>query len=262
MGEPLVLPKLHYRESGVETAPPLFLLHGLFASLQNWQSVVKLLNHQFRVINVDLPNHGGSPHTLKFNFQESIDAIIALMDQLQLEKVTMIGHSLGGKIAMLLALQYPQRVSNLIVEDIAPKTYPPWFSTAMRAMQELNLSTLTSRMQADEKLSLTIPNKELRSFLLTNLQRSEHGYKWRVNLEALIAGGPEISGFPKVTNSYSGPTLFIKGSQSVYIHSDDRSLIENYFPHATIETFHGADHWVHTRDPLMFAQQIISFVTT
>lgn len=254
--------QLHVRESGNTDGKKLIFLHGLFASLQNWQSIVKLLLDDFHIFNLDLPNHGGSPHSKKFTFEECVDSVLAFMQNQNLNSANLIGHSLGGKIAMLIALQYPELVSKLIVEDIAPKAYPPWFAPIMRTMAELNLNQISSRKEADEHLSQNIEDKDLRAFLLTNLQRSEDGFKWRVHLDALISGGPAISGFPQLELKNELPALFIAGGNSPYIQTEDHSIITEYFPSAQVEVIKGADHWVHAREPQLFAEKIKNFTTS
>lgn len=238
----------------------MIFLHGLFASLQNWQTIVKRVSHQYCIINCDLPNHGSSPHTPKFDFQECVDAILKLMDDLDLQTCKFVGHSLGGKIGMLTAMQAPERITGLLIEDIAPKAYPPWFSVAMRSMQELNLFQIKNRKEADCELSKNIPDPQLRAFLLTNLSRSEHGFKWRVNIDALIAGGPNISGFPQTDLSYEGPTKFVCGTDSPYVKEEDFPLIQQYFPKAQIKFIDQADHWVHARQPDLFTEHLVQFL--
>jgi pimeloyl-ACP methyl ester carboxylesterase len=163
---------------------------------------------------------------------------------------------------MLIALQYPKRVQRLLVEDIAPKAYPPWFAPIMRAMQELNLDNIKSRKEADELLAIHIDDQNLRAFLLTNLQRVEQSFKWRVHLDALISGGSDISGFPQLELKNNLPTLFIAGGESPYIQIEDHSVITEYFPSANIDIIEGVDHWVHARDPQKFADKVKSFITS
>lgn len=252
--------ELHYRESGNTNGETLVFLHGLFASLQNWQSIIKLLADEFHIINIDLPNHGSSPHSPKFTFEECVNSTLYLLDKLNLSSSHIIGHSLGGKIAMLIALQYPERIHKLIVEDIAPKAYPPWFAPIMRNMAELNLNQINSRKEADERLSQNIEDKDLRAFLLTNLKRSEDGFKWRVHLDALISGGPAISGFPQLELKNDLPALFIAGGTSPYIQPEDQNIITQFFPSAQIKVIDGADHWVHAREPQLFADMTKGFI--
>jgi len=252
--------KLHFRESGPSDGPPVIFLHGLFASLQNWQTIVKRISDQYRVFNIDLLNHGSSSHTAKFTFQENVDAILEFMEEQSIDSAQFIGHSLGGKIAMLIAFQNPSKVQSLLIEDIAPKAYPPWFSFVMKAMKSLDLSAIASRKEADEILSEHILEKELRAFLLTNLLKDESGFKWRIHLDALISGGPGISSFPETEASYLNKTLFIRGEKSPYVETQDHPLIMKHFPNAEIETFEGTDHWVHAREPNLFTTRLKEFL--
>ena len=160
---------LWYRESGSSDLPPLVLLHGLFASMQNWQSIAKRLSDNFHIFNVDLPNHGNSPHTFAIDYEEMRAKTIELIEEKIGRPVHLMGHSMGGKVAMLVALTRPDLVAKLVVEDIAPKDYPPWFATIMRAMVNLPIHRLTSRLEADQILAKDIGEGSLRTFLLTNL---------------------------------------------------------------------------------------------
>jgi pimeloyl-ACP methyl ester carboxylesterase len=252
--------ELWYRETGEDSNPPLVMLHGLFASMQNWQSIAKRLVKDFHIFNTDLPNHGNSPRSDSVSYQEMVDAVIALLEKIG-EPVHLLGHSMGGKVAMLVCLQRPELVQKLIIEDIAPKTYPQWFAPIVRALVNCPISGIKTRMEADELLKSEITDAALRTFLLTNLVRSEQGgFEWRVNLDALVRGGPSIAGFPDTDTQSNLPALWINGGQSEYVKKDDVECILEKFPKAKVEWMEEADHWVHARDPEHFAQRVREFL--
>lgn len=251
---------LWYKESGPEGGEPIFFLHGLFASMHNWQSVTKKLNDRFHIFSADLPNHGNSPRLEEVTQLGMMEMALETIQGLELGPVHLVGHSLGGKVAMLLALHHPDWVRTLVVEDIAPKTYPPWFASVMRAMSNLPLSKISSRQEADERLSADIPDPALRTFLLTNLDRRDGGFSWRIYLDALIKGGPNIAGFPLPDLRNSLPSLFVRGGKSPYVEESDFEVIRSLFPEAEIETFIEADHWLHAREPEAFAVRVRNFL--
>jgi esterase len=252
--------ELSYRETGDRSNHAIVLLHGLFASTQNWQSVSKRLKIDFNVFNVDLPNHGLSPRTDIANYQEMVDGVVSLIENLN-RPVHLLGHSMGGKVAMMVCLQRPGLVSKLIVEDIAPKTYPQWFAPIIRALANVPIGSIQSRMEADQCLKEDIPDLALRMFLLTNLTRNDQGrFEWRVNLDALIRGGAEVAGFPCEPGFSEMPALWINGGLSEYVKTQDEDLIRSRFPKAEIHCFKGADHWVHARHPDAFSDRVREFL--
>ena len=256
--------KLWYRETGPEGAQPLVLLHGLFASMQNWQSIAKRLSGDFRIFNLDLPNHGNSPHTPAIDYEEMRVMVSEFIEEKIGRSVHLMGHSMGGKVAMLVALTRPDLVDKIVVEDIAPKLYPPWFAPIVRALANLPIQRLTSRMEADEMLAKDIGDGALRTFLLTNLVRTEAGqFQWRVNLDAIVRGGPSIAGFPLEASAgwqSSALARFIRGDQSSYIVDDDWPVIKAYFPNAQLQTVRGAGHWVHAAEPELFTRLVLDFI--
>lgn len=255
------MPGLWYRESGLETGHPLIFLHGLFASMQNWQIIAKRCAPHFRVLNVDLLNHGNSPHTPSIDYFEMRDAVIELLETHLDAPAHLVGHSMGGKVAMLVSLERPDLVDKLVIEDIAPKEYPQWFAPIIRALVNLPLDQLKSRAEADERLKDEIPDSNLRTFLLTNMVRAQdQSFRWRVNLDALVSGGPSIAGFPEVQGQNALETLVIRGGKSLYVADEDEGLLKTYFPNLRFETFVEADHWVHAREPERFAQAVNDFL--
>jgi esterase len=251
---------LWYKKSGPEEGVPVFFLHGLFASMHNWQSVTKKLNQSFSLFSADLPNHGNSPRLEDVTQLNMMEMALKTIKSLDVGAVHLVGHSLGGKVAMLLALHHPKMVKSLVIEDIAPKTYPPWFAGVMQAMAKLSLTEISSRQEADERLSKGIPDPALRTFLLTNLDRRGGGFSWRIHLDALIRGGPNIAGFPIPALQSEHPALFIRGGMSPYVEKSDYETIHSLFKNASIETFPKADHWLHAREPEAFTQRLLRFL--
>jgi esterase len=199
----------------------VFVLHGLFGSSRNWQSVARRLRDRFRVYTVDLRNHGQSPHRPGMDYHSLSDDVLELADSVAVSSLRLVGHSMGGKVAMAVALRAPERVEQLAVVDIAPMTYDERFAEIIDAMQDLDLTAIDDRRDADQALSVTVPDQRLRGFLLQNLLRTENGYQWRLNLEALRAGLAEISDFPQPLCDlrYLGPTTFIAGGRSVSVRT-------------------------------------------
>jgi esterase len=254
--------QLWYRESGLEEGPSVVFLHGLFASMQNWQGIVKRLVHDFHVFNVDLPNHGNSLHTEAVDYMDMRDRVIQLLDSEDVPTpVNLVGHSMGGKVAMMVALARPDLVSKLLVEDMAPKEYPQWFAPIIYSLINVNLSKYKSRLEVDDALAPEITDANLRMFLMTNLVRAEDkSFRWRVNLDAMVKGGPSIAGFPDVSGQNTLPMLVVRGSLSPYVDEGDLPLFQKYFPNAELKTVVGANHWVHARDAEAFLGHLLGFL--
>ena len=213
--------QLFYKQYST-TGKPLIILHGLFGQQGNWTVYAKALAENFKVYGFDLRNHGQSAHADTMSYPEMAEDIVETMDALDIPLADFIGHSMGGKIAMQLALTYPERVNKLIVVDIAPVNYVSGPNEELSALQKVELSTLTSRKDADATLQPDVPNKAVRDFLLTNLQRNSEGtYQWRMNLSviakdySLLKSWGEIG--DKSKSEFSGETLFIKGRNSNYL---------------------------------------------
>ena len=244
--------QLHHREQGQGT--PLVILHGLFGTLDNWQTLAKRWAEAgHRVISADLRNHGRSFHTPEHTYELMSQDVLALFDSLQLgPETTLLGHSMGGKVAMHFALHHPDRLARLIVVDIAPRASSMEHQDNILAgLNAVPLAQLESRQQADDALAQHIPQPGVRQFLLKNLYRKEdNSFAWRQNLTVLTdnkkAVGAEISApqpFPK-------PALFIRGGKSDYINTEDKLYgIPALFPNSQVETIVDAGHWVHAEKP-------------
>lgn len=239
---------LHYLEAG--DGPPLVLLHGMFGASANLRGLAQALSNRRRVISVDLRNHGRSPHADSMSYAEMAGDVRELLDRLDVSRATLAGHSMGGKVAMTLALAEPERVAALAALDIAPVAYARRYDNLIAALQSLELAGLESRQDADRRLRVGIPNHALRLFLLQNLVREGDRFRWRLNLAALARNMDELLGFPEFEAArYPGPALFLRGGNSGYVAEEHRAAIRARFPKARIETVSGAGHWLHADKP-------------
>lgn len=239
---------------------PLIILHGLFGTLSNWSGQIKVLAEHFTVYAVDLRNHGRSPHTDTISYPLMAADIIELMDQQGLTSAHILGHSMGGKVAMQLALNYPNRVDKLIIVDIAPVQYPNHHGDVFEGLKAVKLNNLKSRSEADQQLSQHISESAVRQFLLTNLYRNEaKQFAWRMNISALEAGYDNISQAP-TGNTFNHPVLFIKGEKSDYITPDYRDQILTLFPKADYRMIQGSGHWPHAEKATIFTKLVLNYL--
>ena len=251
--------KLHSQVIG--SGPALVALHGLFGSHKNWQPLARHLSGHFRVHTVDLRNHGGSPHHNEVNYPLMAGDVLAFMDQQQIPQACLMGHSLGGKVAMQFALLHPNRTRKLAVVDIAPRAYASIHDDLFDALRTLDLARIRTRTEADEALADHIPHHATRRFLLTNLVFDpESGPRWRLNLDALHAQREQLVVNVNGMVPFEKPTLFIRGGRSDYIRDDDWSQIQTLFPSATMETIEGAGHWVQVDAPDAFLRCLDGFL--
>ncbi|TPE45230.1 alpha/beta fold hydrolase [Pontibacter mangrovi] len=250
--------KLHYKEMG--HGQPLLILHGLFGTLDNWATLAKRLAEHYNVFLVDLRNHGRSPHSEDHNYDVMADDVLQLVDELGIPTPAIMGHSMGGKVAMQYALKYPTRLTRLIVVDIAPKAYPPHHDEIIDALQSVDLSTATSRSEIDAQLAKSISEEEVRLFLMKNLYRKEDStFGWRMNLDALEKNYEHIAAAITADVPFKKHALFIKGGRSGYIKQEDiYGCIEHLFTLVEVETIPEAGHWVHAEAP----DKVYDLVTT
>jgi esterase len=237
--------------------PPLIILHGLFGSARNWQRYAKELSSHYRVIAVDLRNHGRSPHTTTHTYLDLADDIEALLDALELGDVVILGHSMGGKAAMTLALRSPARISKLIVVDIAPIAYADHHTPLIDAMLALPLTT-TTRRAAEIFLTEAVPDQAIRLFLLQNLILGEPGIGWRLNLPVLKNAMPTLVGALPVAAAamFGGAVHFIRGGLSDRVLDSHRPVIEAHFPRVVIHTVDNGGHWPHAEAPAEFRTRL------
>lgn len=242
-------------------APAVILLHGLFGSLSNLANTAKALCNDFSTYQLDLRNHGASPHNATMSYSEMAADVIEFMDDHAINQACLIGHSMGGKVAMQLALNYPQRVLKLIVADIAPVTYPRHQNPALEGLQLLAHSSLQSRKQADELLAQHVSEAPVRAFLLKNLYRTKSGeYKLRLNLPTIVDHYQTLAEAPTGTH-FTGPTLFLKGNDSAYLQSKYKEAVLKLFPNAKMQVITGAGHWLHSEKPDTFNRLVEQFFT-
>ena len=249
---------LSHRDLGGAGLPPLVVLHGMLGSSRNWQTAGRDLAAQFHVFALDLRNHGVSPHAETMSYEEMMADVLAWMDARQLARVTLLGHSMGGKVAMLLACRHPERVERLVVVDIAPKDYFwPGHRLSFAAMNELNLGDLRSRAEAELRFEARVSSWPMRKFLTTNLERTAEGrWFWQINLPAITAALPEVEKNPlREEDRFAGPVRFIAGEKSNYIEPPDQVVIRRHFPAAEIVTVAGSGHNPHmeTREAFVAA---------
>jgi len=251
--------KLNYKHSG--SGPVVIILHGLFGSLDNWQSMAKMLSENFSVYCLDLRNHGKSPHTEEFSIPLMAKDVIQFMDDHLLTEANVIGHSMGGKVALEMLNQENELIDMIIVLDIAPKSYPKGHEQIFKAMFSLDLQSLISRKQADEQLQELIPDYTVRQFILKNLDRNKVGkFIWKVNLEAIYKNYDEINKEIIFDHPVLNEVLFVKGSLSKYILDEDEKKIKESLPNASFIEVKGAGHWIHADKPNELLEVINQFL--
>jgi esterase len=244
------------------TGPPVAILHGLFGSGGNWRSIAQQLAARHRVLAFDLRNHGASPWADGMSYREMVEDLGASLRARGIDHAALLGHSMGGKVAMLAALLHPAEVDRLVVVDIAPAPNPPTLLAYVRAMRAVDLDGITRRSEADARLTRAIPDGAERAFLLQNLIIDDGKARWRLNLEAIEREFPQILDFPDLPagTEYQGPTLFVAGARSDYIQTEHEPVIRRLFPQARIARLEGAGHWVHAERPQVFLETVAPFL--
>lgn len=257
--------RLHAKCYGSDNNPPLVILHGLFGSHDNWAGQSSALAEHYQVWALDLRNHGRSDWDLDTSYAAMSDDLLQFIDAQGFDRILLLGHSMGGKVAMQFALDCPQRVEKLIVVDIAPVFYPPHHNEVFAALKALDLSVLSSRRDAAVQLEDAITDSSVRQFLLKNLYRDGDRFGWRMNLAALESGYEQIAAAPVPRGEggcYPGPTLFIKGELSNYIQAQYREAIAALFPRAEARIMSAAGHWPHAEKPKAFNALLLRFLET
>jgi pimeloyl-ACP methyl ester carboxylesterase len=261
-----------------ETGPRVVFVHGLFGQGKNWTTIAKGLAGDHRVTLLDLPNHGHSPWTDRVDYLDMAELVATELEQFG-EPVTLVGHSMGGKVAMQLALRRPRLLRALVVVDIAPVEYPVTggrtddpdeeaspFAAYIDAMRAMDLDALTTRDDADQALRDVVPSRMVRSFLLQSLVReglgADGGWRWRLNLELLDRDLGELRGFPEPPPgaSFDGPVLWIAGTNSTYVLPEDRPHMDALFPSTRLVRVKNAGHWVHSEQPEIFLETLRRFL--
>jgi len=252
--------KLFFREYG--NGKPLIILHGLFGSSDNWLPQAKIFSDQYKVYVVDLRNHGQSPHSDAFDYPVMVADLVEFVQEHQLNDPIILGHSMGGKAAMNFALSHPDKLSRLIVVDIAPRAYDLEHYVIVDGLKSIPLSQLSSRNDADVILSKFVPEPGVRQFLLKNLQRTaEGGFSWKINLPVLDQKLGNVGVDLQVSGVFDKPALFIRGSQSSYIRDEDRKKIKDIFPKSSLVSM-DTGHWVQAEKPQEFVEVVMQWLTT
>lgn len=262
--------KLFFRKEG--TGEPLIILHGMYGSSDNWVAIARRLSGKYSVYLPDQRNHGHSPHVADHSFEALKNDLVEFMDSNQIEKATVLGHSMGGKVAMMFAADYPEKINRLIVADIAPVDYMLRMESSqfylhrniLTALLEINLEKVHSREEVADFLAERIGEERIRQFLMKNLARDPgtHRFFWRLNAEALynyleeIVSGVNRQWYDARLPITTYPVLFIKGGNSRYILPDDEKTIHEIYPEARIVTISNAGHWLHAEQPDLFAKAV------
>ena len=251
---------LNYQQLG--SGKDIILIHGLFGRLENLNMVAKALSESYRVTSVDVRNHGDSFHSELMDYPSMAKDIVVIMQHLAIESAIILGHSMGGKVAMELALTYPERVDKLIVADIAPVEYPPHHNQIIDGLKAIDLSSVKGRKDADKQLANYVDNLSVRQFLLGNLTSKNGQFVFKCDIENIDKNYPNIMRTYQGSNTYSGPTLFIKGANSDYILPEHRAEIVRLFPQSRARVIQGAGHWLHAEKNIAFNRSVTSFLAT
>lgn len=238
--------------------PTLLIVHGLFGSARNWGAIAKRMADSRAVISVDMRNHGESPWADSHSYADLAQDLAELIEA-EGRPVDLLGHSMGGKASMMLALARPDQVNRLLVADIAPVAYAHSQTPLIEAMRKLDLGALTTRAEADAALAKDVDNPGVRAFLLQSLDLRAEPPRWRLNLDVLEQEMDRITGWPDPSGQYEGPTLFLSGAASDYVQSAHRPAIKALFPNARFAKLPGAGHWLHAEAPRPFEQSLRSW---
>lgn len=247
----------------IGNGPTWLLLHGLFGDGSNWRGFASRLADRFRFVLPDLCNHGNSPRDANATLQSMATDLHDLLLRLNLRVTGVLGHSMGGKIAMQMAAVYPDALERLIVVDIAPRYYQRDFGPVTRALRRLDLSAGRSRADLEHDLARSVPSLAVCRFLLKSAARTESGgWRWKFGLDEIAATYDAIRDAPSILEACQIPAMFIYGKSSDYVRPDDVETIQRFFPKAVFEGIEGAGHWVHSEAPEMFMTAVAPFMAT
>lgn len=236
-------------------------MHGVFGMSDNWSTLGRRWSEEYRVHLIDMRNHGRSPHSEDFSYELMAQDIADYFEQQGLDRAFLLGHSMGGKVAMLFATLNPEKTEKLVVADIAPKPYDPHHDEVVKALRSLDLSQVDSRKDAEEQFSKDL-DQGTRQFLLKNLHRTgDKKLDWRFNMPVLTEAVQQRGEAMAPNAIYEGPTLFVRGGASPYIKEDDLEEIHAHFPQAKLETIDGAGHWLHAQEPEEFFETVSDFLS-
>ncbi|MFM5519826.1 alpha/beta fold hydrolase [Aeromonas jandaei] len=252
---------MNFKEQG--QGPAVILIHGLFGSLDNLGLLARALGEHYRVISVDLRNHGTSFRSDDMSYPAQAADILVLMDHLGLDQAAIVGHSMGGKVGMQLAKLAPAQVSRLVVADMAPVAYPHSRHQNVFAGLNATLATLPqSRSDAERILAEYIEIAGVRQFLLKSFAKGDDGWQWRFNVPALEENYANIMGWPEDERRFEGPVLFIKGGDSDYMQPQYSEAALAQFPAAKVRVIAGTGHWLHAEKPMLFNKLVVDFLST
>lgn len=252
--------KLFYKEIG--EGNPIVILHGVFGSSDNLLGPAKLLADEYKVYLLDQRNHGNSPHSDEFNYSAMASDLMEFLDEEGLRNPLIVGHSMGGKVVMNFAAMYPEFDARYVVMDISPRFYKRHHDEILKGLNNIDLESVRSRQEADKVLEEKVSELPVRQFLLKNLDRTDKGFKWRINLPVLTDKIDNIGEGLNEDIVIDRPFLFIRGDQSNYIREKDEELIRRQFTDSRVVTIHGAGHWLHAEKPEEFAETIKEFIKT
>lgn len=238
----------------VGEGPPLLILHGLFGSGSNWRGIARALSSTHRVVTVDLRNHGASPWADAMGYPDMVDDLKRLMAREGLQRAAVLGHSMGGKVAMALALLHPDLVERLIVVDIAPVAYADRLSPFAEAMRGIDMLAAASRAEVQQRLALAVPDASVVPFLMQNLVTHNDHVDWRINLAGITASIQSLCDFPNELRRlrFGGPVQVIAGGRSDYVLQRDGADFRPMFQRLTVDVIEPAGHWVHADEPRAF----------
>ena len=240
---------------------PLYILHGLLGSSDNWMTLGRRFAATYQVVIVDMRNHGRSPKSETWNYEAMAKDIHDLAATLNHKKIRLIGHSMGGKVGMTIADHYPDLLEKLIVADIAPKFYPVRHQRILEGLLSIPLKQIAGRQEADQKLAKYVPQRGLRMFLLKNLEKDpDGGFRWRLNLEVINRHLENVGEATIPDETIEVPTLFIRGINSDYVLDEDIMEIRRYYARSMVESIGNAGHWLHAEQPEAFLQTAMAFL--
>lgn len=252
--------KLFYRKYG--EGQPMIIMHGLFGQSDNWNSLAKHFGEQgLEVYTVDLRNHGLSPHSDEWTYKAMSDDIHELIMDLKLEKVILLGHSMGGKVAMQYAIDEPGKIDKMIVADMSPRHYPLHHEAVIQGLNAVKFEEMKTRKEVEEVLSQFIVDHGTKQFLLKNIYWKENGQlDWRFNLKVITEQIKNVGEATPTDSTSEVPSLFIKGERSNYVQEEDEKLIAHIFPRSMFETIADAGHWIHAEKPKEFFECVMRFL--
>lgn len=250
--------KLNFKQMG--SGRPLIVLHGLFGSLDNWMTLGRKWSEDFSVYLLDLRNHGRSPHTSEHTLEGMARDVIEFMDQQNIQSAAILGHSMGGKVVMELALKHPDRIRSAIIADMGPQQYERGHDQIFEAFHSVDFSVVKQRRDITHQLEKIVPNPGIVAFLAKNAVRTDQGFRWRMNLDALESGYENILQPIVSDHPYENKVLVLKGEKSPYVTQEAELMLLDLFPRAEIQTIPEAGHWLHAEQPELFYKSVREFL--